>query len=416
MQQVKPLPECVFQPEPGSEVLPPLDTYDLAVRLETEGVTDSVAAGHYGEADTLAMAIAHFRQPEAVPVQPTRESRPSSLVLYLRGVSFALPVLLCAVTLLTFHFSLWGGDVADDVAAAIAIGTIGSFVITGGFVQAMARRGLFYIGVKEYSRSAIVTARWFGAGVSTLAAACIAGYILNAYFSLLPHPLDWTALAFEFLLGLFWMACGVLYMIEKNFHVAGVTGLGIAVVGILHRLLGLPLLAAQLAGIAIATGAAIAISIRWFRARSAKEKLLPPASDLGRELYLAGPYFIYGCLYYLFLFVDRIVAWTAHTASAALSLQFRGDYESALDISLIAFVVQVGWVHYSLTAFQDEIKAAQATISARSAGVFNRRIQAFYLRRMSVFLPMSLVVSVVVYFGAAAAGLLQTPAMNAVSV
>ena len=319
MDAVKPLPDCLMPAESGPKApLPPLDEYDLAVRLETEGITDSVAAGDYGQHDTLSMAAAYFKPPDLSAPVRDREPRANALMLYLRGVSFALPVLLCAATLMNFHFSLWGGDVADDVAAAVAIGTIGSFVVTGGFVQAMARRGLFYIGVKEYRRAAVVTKRWFTAGVSALAGTCVLGYFLNAYFNLLPHPLDWTSLAFEFILGVFWLACGVLYMIEKNFHVAGVTGVGIVVVGILYKLLSLPLMAAQLTGISVATASAIWLAANWFTVQGARENTLPPVSNAGREIHFAGPYFAYGCLYYLFLFVDRIVAWTAHTSSAAL--------------------------------------------------------------------------------------------------
>ena len=51
------------------------------------------------------------------------------------------------VILLLLKVSLWGGSLTADEAAALAIATIASFVVTGGFVQAIPMILLYEIGV-----------------------------------------------------------------------------------------------------------------------------------------------------------------------------------------------------------------------------------------------------------------------------
>ena len=52
---------------------PPLDVYDLAVRLELDGITDAVAFNEYGYRSTLMMAKAHLancKQPQKYSAKP----------------------------------------------------------------------------------------------------------------------------------------------------------------------------------------------------------------------------------------------------------------------------------------------------------------------------------------------------------
>src|SRR5437764_13622149 len=92
---------------------PPVDVRDLAIRLETEGVSDSVAREEFGFADTWEMAEAYFPELSARPRSRNREhneglcapttSRP--LIDYLSGISFALPLLFSCLAILLMRFS-----------------------------------------------------------------------------------------------------------------------------------------------------------------------------------------------------------------------------------------------------------------------------------------------------------------------
>lgn len=399
------LPDCL-NPAPGDRWRRPLDEQDVAVRLETEGITDRVAQADWGASSTWDVARDAYRRVSAIekieePIRPSSE-----LVEHIKGMSFALPLALSCLAMLFLSFSLWGGDLPSEVAAAVAIGTVSSFVVTGGVVQAMARQGLFYAGTGELRMSEVTCRRWLINGAAVLLITAVVAISLNYFFEWLPYPLNWTAVAFHLLLGFFWLGTGVLYMLERNLLVSVAAAAGIAAVAGLHLLTGLPLIPAQLIGILLAallaTGLALHLLAKRAEGDSGRVHRLMPM----RVLYLTAPYMAYGCLYYLLLFSDRLMAWTAQTHSASLPLVFRGDYELPLDIALFAFVLQVGWVHSSMLRFYSNVKSAQLVCEVDRVHEFNRTMQRFYGSRLLLFVPLAIAVSGAVWIAAGRAGFL----------
>ena len=391
------VPDCLIPRPADRNWRPPLDEMDLAVRLETEGVTDEVARTAYGFASTLDMATRCAPKLAVKPAAIAPSSTETGWRAWLRGTAFALPMLLCALSLLTIGVSLWGGDLPADLASAVAIATVSSLIVTGGFVQAMSRRGLFYVGTMDFNAAAAVTRAWAGAGVAAILLLTAAGLLANVLFAWMPGSLALTTSAFFVLLGLLWLACGGLYLVNRASWIAGATVAGIAVVAFLHRGLGWSLPTAQLLGIASATACAAWGTVSWFRARVTG---LAPASlfSLGREVYLAAPYFVYGALYYLFLFADRLNAWTAQTNAAALPLQFRGDYETALDLAMAAFVIQTGWVHTALAGFHRAVESAQRALPAGHYSRFNWELREHYFWQLGRCAAFGFASSGLVYF------------------
>lgn len=400
------IPDCL-KPSPGTPWRRPLDEQDVAVRLETEGITDRVAQSDWGFAGTWDIARNVYHQLTGTEEQTSARSPVSEWLEHVKGMSFALPLAISCLAMLFLHFSLWGGDLPSETAAAVAVGTVSSFVITGGIVQAMARQGLFYSGTGEMRMSQVVCERWYRYGAVVLLASAGAAALLNAASGTLPASLAWTALGFHVTLGFFWLGTGVLYMLERNLLVAVAATIGIAVVGALHVLLGVGLIPSQLIAILVAAAFASVVAIWLVRKRAAQDtgrvhRLMPL-----RTAYLTAPYILYGCLYYVFLFADRIMAWTAQTNSESLPLLFRGDYELPLDVALFAFVVQVGWVHSSMHRFYQHLKAEQLACEIEAVPKFNRAMQRFYLTRIAMFLPLAIVVSVAIWIVSSKAGIME---------
>src|SRR5262249_13360306 len=105
------VPDCLIPRSSDLTWRPPLDEFDLAVRLEAEGVTDEVARSVHGYASTLDMAgICFPRLAAAASAGAGMSPAPSAWREWLRGTVFALPMLLCALSMLTIGVSLWGGD------------------------------------------------------------------------------------------------------------------------------------------------------------------------------------------------------------------------------------------------------------------------------------------------------------------
>lgn len=383
---------------------PPLDAFDAAVRLEFDGVTDVVAKVEHGFGDTLAMGRAAVAERPRKAAPRTHSKAPNWLAAYFHGVSFAMPVVLCAVSMYCFRFSLWGGDLRADVASAVAVGTVASFLVTGGFVQSMARRAMFYITTDAIPVAAGTCLRWGLGGAGALAATGLAGLGLNLFFDWFPFPLAALALGFHIALGLLWLSCGVLYVLEWNSALAAVTVAGLSAVALGRFFGGFELVMAQLGGV----GAAAALATVWaaavFRHRLRAKGVAYPQASPARTAYLTAPYFAYGLLYYSFLFADRLIAWTAGTNELSLPLWFRGSYEAPLDIALAAFILQVGWVHPALLRFQHAIQDTRQDYRVAETDAFNGQMTMLYWKQTIRYLLWGLACAVVVFGAGFAAG------------
>lgn len=395
---------------------PPLDATDLAVRLETQGITDSVARTEYGYADVWHLAASTFEDaPAAIERSaPVAEFQP--LIEYLKGISFALPLAISCAAMLVLRFSLWGGNVSADAATAIGLGVISSFTVTGGFIQAMARRGLFYIGIGQMRMCERSAWKWVRRGVTALLGFSLLAALINAYFGWLPLPVQAIAVSFVMAVGLFCLSTGILYLLEQNLLV-GVTALiGLCIVACLHFLLRVQLLPAQVGGIVIASGFAFGMAALLLRRKKQLDPGVMDSPPWGKELYFVWPYFVYGVLYYAFLFSDRILAWTSHADNLSMPVQFRGDYESALDVGLFAFVLQVGWAHYATIKFYRRLRAALLSTPIHRTADFNRVFIIFYRQLTAFFITMAALISPLTYTVARTSGLLRGREANLVAI
>ena len=396
-------PPVCLEPPPDSVWAPPLDVFDVAVRLETQGVTDRVAREDYRCADTLDLAGRCF------PSLGTREGTghaalpaPSAFGEYLKGVAFGLPLLLCSLAMFFFRFSLWGGDVSAEVAAAVGVGTISSFVVTGGFVQAMSRRSMFLLNAVEGRGVMAMCLRWLRwAALGLFASAAVLG-VASQYFHLFPFQLLAILAGFHLALGLLWVAAGMLHALERTAMIVSACAIGLVAVVGSHVGAGMPVLPSQIAGILVAAGCSF-LSVR--RALSGYPLAgAPHEGSPSIDAYITWPYFAFGALYYLFLFVDRLLAWTVPDLSAPLSIVFRGDYETGLDISLVAFVLAAGAVRPGIVSFFHRVHSGLRTVRLSERAEFCARMRVAYRARLLAVVGFGCLISVAVGIGARSFG------------
>lgn len=397
-----------------SRLAPPLDAQDVLIRLESEGVSNA-AARRKGYADLWAMAQAQYREGKFETRNPPDSKKPrSALKDYFLGIAFALPMAVSGLAMLFLQYSLWGGNLPTDVGAAVAVGTVASFVVSGGFVQAMARRGMFFMGTKEPLVCFESTLDWLGMGALALAFTGCIVLSLNWYFAWLTPEVALMATAFLLGLGVFWLATGVLYMLDRNIEVLVAVLLGLGVVTALHRFLGIQVVLAQIVGVVVAAGVAVLSGIRLLAKPVATGQNPMRSEPFGRTVVYAGPYFLYGALLYAFLFADRIVAWTAQ--AGAYRLMFRSDYETAVNVALFAFVMQVGWVRVSGAQYRDSLQKLLTAFPANKIEAFNGAMRQFYWKRMGHFAAIAIVSTAAAYAGSKWFGVIKTPTILLVAI
>lgn len=474
-----------------SQVEHPLDIYEIAAMIESMGITDLIVEQDYGMPDVVSLAerVEPLMRRRDVPlVAPDDEFADSTAdgdgnifrasfrkfqlsrayhwgrdfgKTHLIGFFFAMPIIVSIIGLLVLRVSLWAALYNQPAeATAIGLGTIASFIITGGYAQAIGRRGLFYRIQEEHYLTRTVCYYFINAGFEMVLIAGFLGFVALNVFGVLPVRLAIIAVTYYFFLSLLWLFLAVLYMLGQPLLFTPAIVIGIIVVytlgqaqpqlslylrqsmamllaGILSFLSGYAafgrsgprnailvwssvgaVIAMVLAlffldgqnlnfviGICVATLLAIFFVLFLFARKQTRKQeetqtaRLPRASLLW---YKVGPYFAYGFLYYTFLFCDRLVAWSSPDRGSVYSgflLRFRTTYEVGMDWGLILLVITVGLTESQINSFALRIRDDEHRYAVGDTERLTKHYRSFYASRAILFAVVSVVSILLLWFG-----------------
>ena len=386
-----------------SAIEQPKDHWEVAAHLEVMGIRDLDARQEYGSRDVFDLARRVLALAGEIPV--VADSRPPRrpllpwrfLKAYANGLLFSMPMTAQIFAMLLLGYSLWGwvGFTLRE-ATAIGLGTIASFVVTGGFAQAISRRGLFYIHQEEDILTKRVCYWILFVGILAVAGVGLLFFLINLVFGIFPLDLVGLAQLYYFLLSALWLSFSILYMLRRQLLFTGITLVSLAAVYLVILSPRSDVLAAHSVGLvtAILLSCFSGWAILRRRAKRARREYtgseLPRASMLA---YATAPYFWYGALYFAFLFADRIVAWSANAGRGFLPyfIWFDSRYETGMDWALFSFVLTVGVLEFTIQEFTERIVPAERVVRADEIGDFNQRFTRFYYTHFALFLAVAFV-------------------------
>jgi hypothetical protein len=378
----------------GQEVIDllgaPKDAWEIAAQLEVRGLRDGEARSRYGSRDLFDLARAiherfqdgrysfHIEDPDPAPAELPflRFARH-----YVTGFAFSLPMAMQAATMLLWGYGLWGSTALDlRAGSAIALAFVASYIVTGGFTQAIVRRGLFYVYQQEE-----VLARWTALRGWLLAlrfclALLIPALALNILFSILPWSMFAIATGYYVALVILWLSWALIYLVRKTVAFIAITAIALTIVIICGRVLGFGPIAANAAGLICADALSFLLALwslnRLARRRDAKEAVNPPRLTV--LVYSTSRFFLYGLLYNTFLFADRIIAWTTSTGREDFppyGFWLSVRYELGMDMALVVVMLLAGVVEFATQRFSDELDPEQKRTKSIDSDDFVERFQ-----------------------------------------
>ena len=362
----------------------PENVDEMTALLESMGWSDARARLLYGFSDVFELAAAlwtlydddvQYHSHEELPTSSVPGTLMSYVRQFVRGMIFAFPMLLSIVSMLTLHFSLWSYEyVSEKYATAIAIGTILSFVSVGGFMQSIARRAFFYIFQGYYYMARRATFRFIRVGVTFSLSFSVLLYILDVLFPVLPYGMLTVSIAFYLVLNAIWLSVTTMYILKSEFIFTGLLAFGIGLVYVLFVLFHLNILAAQLMAMVVVAGLSILIVMYLFRRAERREDkgIRAKLPRTGVTVFSVSPYFIYGTLYFLLLFTDRVMAWTTYNPFTTYVIWFRGDYEIGLDFALVMLLVPMGVSEVLVSRMMNAVGFSQRQFRAVESPVMSR--------------------------------------------
>ena len=393
----------------------PLDEWAVAATLEATGMRDVDAREKHGYADIFGLARALYKVIMASPPEleegesagekpETSGERTRRFLKHLfEGSFFAMPMIGQIICILTTRYSLWASlDFSEMQATLIGLGTVGSFAITGGVIMTIGRQGTAYRGMKAYSLLEQVCKQLVGLGLLLATLVWICALLANLFVPFLGGWAFTTASLYYIALCSMWLALGLLYMLGKHSWSFGVTFCGGLLVAVQVRIFGFGVEWSQLSSIFAASAVAFVIAARAIRKLRPDEDPKLAASPLPPPDVAAGilaPFAVYGLGYFTFLFLDRLLAWTAPGRPLPMPVWFHTPYELGMDWALISLLVPMAYLEHIIHEFGPRIMREQDRIAYDHIGVHRASMVQFGLRSLIITAVFSVVSVIVTYFG-----------------
>ena len=391
----------------------PLDKYAVAAILESMGLRDMDAVKDFGASSIFDLAEEIYdicfrdeeiRQKVEQKLKKIELENPvkSFLKYYLRGLSFMAPILGQIGLLFLFRYSLWAYiEFTEGQATVVALGTILSFIVSGGFVQAAGREVLHYLNGQEYFHAWKSYLRLFRYQLLTVLLVAMLLMGINLIFPFFKTSMLVHSMAYFFLLAELWYALAILYLIKHYLAILILTIIGILPVWAVMNYTDWGIYVAHYAGLIFANVLTWLYAILWFKktCKCEKKKIRIRLPNRAIMAYATSPYFVYGLLYFCFLFVDRIISWsTMETNTPATIIWFRTPYELGMDWALLSLFITIALLEFTIERFSVSIIPVQDMLEIFDMDRFLSYFKRFY-RNQFVFLIVLGIVSIsITYF------------------
>ena len=393
----------------------PMDVWAVAATLESIGLRDSDAVQQYQRPDLFKLAerilyLIHVdparTRPEVGPLPvPERENRLArALLFYFRGASAALPMAGQIACMLLLRYSLWAWvDFSDTQATVVTIGTILSFIVTGGFIQTIGREGVRYAGQANYFLSYKISMKIIRAGIASVVIVGIVIYAVNLVIPYYDERLMIISLMYYLLLSVLWLFSSLSYVLNKQFAVFVCMTVGVAPVYLVMQYTTLGIYAAAAAGMSAAAAMMAVYTVVLMRRRVKRTEsflLLSRLPHAPVRTYTAAPYFLYGLLYFVNLFVDRVVSWSApNPEPLPYVIWFRTPYELGMDWALLSLVLTLAALEYMIHEFSFHQIPMQRAVRNADLGDYVSFYKRFFVKHLIIITVIGLLSIVVSYYG-----------------
>ncbi|SCY17882.1 Putative exopolysaccharide Exporter (EPS-E) [Nonlabens sp. Hel1_33_55] len=319
---------------------------------------------------------------------------------YSIGMFHLLPVVIQIVAVILFGFSLWTFVGFNNLqSTAVVLGVILGLVATGGFVQATGKQVSFYWYNEDYQMTYRVIQKIHIIGLEMMAVGFAILAIINSFIRLFPFKFITITFIYAFLIGSLLLALAPLYTVKRRWMISVAVGISTLITLLLHWYTNLNTYLIHWIGILIGLCISILYLHYFFQNIIAKSKSYTdqiPRKALA--VYRNVNYFIYGTLLYVFVFMDRIIAWSSHAGrELPYFIYYEPNYEIGMDLAILVFFLLAGVMEYSISSFSRFLEYHQRTERFHQFDNFNRKMMRHYKNHLALFLISGLLVFVALY-------------------
>ncbi|RZJ67355.1 MAG: hypothetical protein EOO50_06320 [Flavobacterium sp.] len=372
--------------------------YDLADLVYYELTTSEEHKG----AKNIKEREAELNNPQTIPVSDYMAVKAKIFAQYYsQGIFHLFPVLLQIIAIIYFGYSLWTFVGFNNLqSTAVVLGVIVGLVSTGGFVQVIGRQASFYWNHADYVMTKRTVNYLLKIGSLSIFAVLGAIFICNLFFHIYPYSFLFVVFTYALLIGLLVLLLAPLHTLDQRWVITVAITLGTTVAILLKQLT--PIMTYFTHWIGIATAVLTAwIFLRVYFKRLLAQKNAKSNLEVKPNLFFYHNYkfFLYGLAIYIFIFIDRLLAWSAdHNGPLPFVVYFEKNYELGMDFAILVFLLLAGVLEFAIASFSKFMDIGQKTVSAQNVSKFGKDLYRMYWQHVTMLVATGIGVFILVYF------------------
>lgn len=400
----------------------PVNRYVVIATIESLGIREVDTTQDYGFDSIKALAqhiYEHLSVPEYYQLKnesqvnaEQRDYKRISINAYMSGRAslFArdysiglfhlMPVAIQIAAVIIFGFSLWTYVGFNTLqSTAVVLGVIVGLIGTGGFVQATGKQVSFYWYNQDYQMTYRVIKQLLRIGCQVLVCSFIAIAVVNSFVRLYPFVFVVITFSYALLIGLLLLALAPLYTIKRRWMISAAVAIGTVIALLLHWYSDWNTYIVHWIGIIISIAAAL-LFLHFFFKKLIKSQKTTSNQTPRKELaiYRNINYFLYGTLLYVFVFLDRIIAWSSNTGrELPYFIYYESKYEIGMDLAILVFFLLAGVMEYNISSFSRFQEYYQRTLGFTDSTAFTKIMMTKYKRHLLLFLISGLLIFGLLY-------------------
>ncbi|MFQ5910007.1 MAG: hypothetical protein ACE5IJ_04705 [Thermoplasmata archaeon] len=379
----------------------PKDHLEVAVILEILGHSDEDARqvgfnNLFDLAKAVHGSVERFSEEEYIKEE--EKPTPNSMRLFLAGMFYNLGWMIMLMSLFLGGQSLWAArDLPIEVSTGIGMGVLLGLVTTGGIQQFTAWKLIYYQtqGNSPLARFIMRRNLIVGLGILVFAALVLLG--LNALVFGFPYSVILITIYFLALIGTYRVFATPIFAFRKFWALIFVSVSALVAMFASYFVfasMGMErvraVVSSQSMGLAVLIVSSIYFAYRYvFSEREEKDEDEPPfyaRPDLPKRVraprywvlaYEGIPLIIYGTLYFVFIFGDRLVSWLG---AGPLMLNYNRTYQIGVDLALLLLIPITGVKFTYLYTLSDYLEKNLKRIDTAESASFSIVLRDFYKR------------------------------------
>lgn len=317
---------------------------------------------------------------------------------YPLGLMHFIPVLVQIIAIVLFGYSLWTYIGFNELqSTAVVLGVILGMVCTGGFVQVIGRQASFYWNYRNFSMMNLTINNIVNLGVKSILILFAVLFIVNYFVNFYPYSVLLIICIYALLIGGLLLILAPMHTIKQRWVVSVTVGFGTLIAIGLKEFTSLNIYITHWSGIVLSIILSKIYLMYFFKNKvnkTSKDSLF----QIQKVIYHNYQYFIYGVLVYVFLFTDRILAWSSNMERVSpYIIYYEKDYEIGMDLAILMFLLLTGVLEYSIASFSKFLDIGQKQTNYATPKTFGTHLLKLYWQQIGILLLSTLLIALLIY-------------------